>query len=611
MIFPVMRIPRLNFIVPILAVFFSPLAIIRAADDIKLVTGASGVERLRIEARINGKPVGLFLDTGTFARFVLFEDALPLLGLKNPHPGLVPASTGPGVLSPIVGPACAWSILGTNFDALSAILADVPLFPGEDYAGIVGWSAMRDNIWVFDLARGKVATVKEVPAEARNWQRFEIGTFHNVLLLRSKPAAGSDICIAIDTGLPDGLELPPALWKAWKARHVDAEMAVREDHMIGKKWPFSEWAWANKIQMGSVELHDISIGETDEAYLNEAPTGTVFAIGLEGLKRMELVVDGPHQVAFLRPNPEPALPPQHNRFGAIFYQLYSKSGDLIAYVAERSPAARAGLRNGEVLSKIDGEDAISLWNQPLFNQEVFWQKPAGTTYQLEVKRDGAVVLLSVKLEDIFRPAIGKMPVLSTGPIQYTECPFVLRANDDDVALARGIEKAGKGENDAAIACFNQAISFTPDFAVAYYCRGDAKESKGDAAGAIADADHAIALDPSYAYAFNGRALAKSSLDDLTGAMSDYDRAIALDPKYAEAFYNRGRVQGKLENLDKALADFDEAITLKSDVAAYYRDRAIIKREKKDLSGALIDSATAAGTQPVGRERLLGVRRYRH
>jgi tetratricopeptide (TPR) repeat protein len=592
-----MRITRLKFVTPILAALFSSLAIIRAADDIKLVPGASGDERLRIEARINGQPVGLVLDTGTALRFVLFEDALPLLGLKNPYPGLVPASSGPGTSAPIVGPACAWSLLGTNFNALSAILADVPLFPGEDYAGLVGWSAMRDNIWVFDLARGKVATVKEVPAEARNWQRFQIRTFRNQLLLRSETVSGPGICIAIDTGAPHGLELPPALWQAWKAKHPDAEMTVTANQVIGQKGFFSEVAWADKIQIGPVELRGLSINETDEAYLNEAPAETIFAIGLEGLKRMELVVDGPHQVAFLHPSTAPASEPEHNRLGAIFLKLDGESDNLTARVAERSSAARAGLRDGDVLSKIDGKDIASLSRQPLFNMEDFWRKPAGTTYRLEVKRGDAMVSLSVRLEDVLRPASGGIPASSTSPLQYVECPFILRSNDDDVALARGIEKMGKGEKDTAIACFNQAILFTPDFAMAYDYRGAAKEAKGDVAGAIADYGQAIALDPHYADAFGNRGRAKSNLGDMTGAMSDYDRAIALDPKYAEAYANRGDAQYYLGNYDMAIAEYDQAIALKSDLAEGYRNRAMAKRKKGDLAGALTDCTAALALNP--------------
>ena len=62
----------------------------------------------------------------------------------------------------------------------------------------------------------------------------------------------------------------------------------------------------------------------------------------------------------------------------------------------------------------------------------------------------------------------------------------------------------KGENDRAIADYNEAIRLDPKYAAAYNNRGNAYRDKGDTDRAIADFNEAIRLDPKLAHAYNNR-----------------------------------------------------------------------------------------------------------
>jgi tetratricopeptide (TPR) repeat protein len=64
----------------------------------------------------------------------------------------------------------------------------------------------------------------------------------------------------------------------------------------------------------------------------------------------------------------------------------------------------------------------------------------------------------------------------------------------------------KGENDRAIANFNDAILLSPNYARAFVRRGQAYYNKGDYDRAIADLNEGIRLDPNYSVAFFGRGL---------------------------------------------------------------------------------------------------------
>jgi len=135
------------------------------------------------------------------------------------------------------------------------------------------------------------------------------------------------------------------------------------------------------------------------------------------------------------------------------------------------------------------------------------------------------------------------------------------AGESESFFNSGWEKGNKGDNQAAIADYDQAIRRNPDYAAAYSNRGNARSDLGDNKGAIADYDQAIKLKPDYANAYNYRGNARTALGDKPGAIADYDQAIKLNPDYAAAYYNRGIARKSLGNKSEAIADFQKAADL--------------------------------------------------
>jgi predicted metalloprotease with PDZ domain len=65
-------------------------------------------------------------------------------------------------------------------------------------------------------------------------------------------------------------------------------------------------------------------------------------------------------LAYVRAKKTVATPPDHNRLGAVFVPIESQSDDLIAHVIAGGPAYDAGVRDGDVLLKIDKLD-VTRW----------------------------------------------------------------------------------------------------------------------------------------------------------------------------------------------------------------------------------------------------------
>jgi tetratricopeptide (TPR) repeat protein len=133
----------------------------------------------------------------------------------------------------------------------------------------------------------------------------------------------------------------------------------------------------------------------------------------------------------------------------------------------------------------------------------------------------------------------------------------------------GNNKRESGDNQGAIADYDQAIQIKPDYAEAFKNRGNAKSNLGDYQGAIADYDQAIQIKPDYALAYNNRGNAKKNLGDNPNAIADYDQAIKIKPDYASAYINRGLAKKNLGDKQGAIANYNQAIKIKPDYTDAY------------------------------------------
>jgi tetratricopeptide (TPR) repeat protein len=163
---------------------------------------------------------------------------------------------------------------------------------------------------------------------------------------------------------------------------------------------------------------------------------------------------------------------------------------------------------------------------------------------------------------------------------------------------RGLAYRGTGDNDRAVADFNEAIRADPNNAFALMIRGSVRYEQGDNDGAIADYDAAVRVDPGNALALTNRCNAYRTKGDNDRAIADCDAAIRLDPRLAAAFDNRGIAYLAKGDADRALADYDEAIRLNPTFALAYLNRGIARSAKRDYDRALADYDEAIRLAPT-------------
>ncbi len=231
-------------------------------------------------------------------------------------------------------------------------------------------------------------------------------------------------------------------------------------------------------------------------------------------------------------------------------------------------AAEAGVRPEQLLQALD--------RSPRLAQELGSLRVEGGTVQRQVFVDSFGELVRVlRLGDFLEPR---------------NKAYARRIMEGDALLK-------KGDADAALAAYGEAVALEPDSPFAYVARGDAHRARGDYDEAITDYTRALRLDPESPGALNNRGLAHSKKGEHDAAIADFTAALRADPRLAVAFYNRGAARFSKGDLDAAIEDYTEAIRLAPRSALAFNNRGLAFFEKDDYDRAIEDYTEAIRLEP--------------
>ena len=360
-------------------------------------------ERLWVKATVNGQPIRLAFDTGS-SRFLLFPKAAARLGLRvtNAPPDV---KLKPGEVPMGRTEQCRVVIEEGDEVIASLGVVDVPPVLERGCDGVLGWGELSPVVVEINARAGVVSHLTNTPPDAANWVKLRILTNSSTLRLEVPRTAGSTSSISIDTGSPQGVQLSPPKWREWRAAHPGQRATEHADFVPATGLVVGEEVWASEISFGPLKLTEVPVIESSKTDIGIGGAGYEATLGLTALKRLDMILDCRTGVAYVQVRRSPPLPYQHNRIGAVFTPVSMEGGDLIAHVAERSPAAKAGIRNGDMLLKIDDLDATKWHSDPaVLPLSRFWERPAGTKLLLTLKRGQETLQTPVVLENILVPS---------------------------------------------------------------------------------------------------------------------------------------------------------------------------------------------------------------
>jgi tetratricopeptide (TPR) repeat protein len=161
----------------------------------------------------------------------------------------------------------------------------------------------------------------------------------------------------------------------------------------------------------------------------------------------------------------------------------------------------------------------------------------------------------------------------------------------------GLALDQKGQTDAAIAQFQEAIRLKPDYAMAYNNLGAALDEQGRTDEAIRQIEEAIRLKPDYANAHNNLGIAFLKENRIDEAISQFQEVIRLRPDFAEAYNHLGNTLGRKGEIGEAIKQFEEAIRRQPNFAEAYNDLGIALLGKNRDDAAIHEFELAIRLQP--------------
>jgi hypothetical protein len=367
------------------------------------LTGAFAEDVIWVEAKVNGQPVRLAFDTGS-PWPVLTRPAAERLGLKLWHNW---------------GATWYWSREKCSLEFMESFsrqrlrVFEWPSDVQPQSDGVLGWPSVSGRRVMIDALHNRLAFGQDVPVPESGWTQFPLQIHPprwwgilfwkwKVLGLQLRDSEGKDGFVMFDTGSESGIGLSPSNWRAWKAAHTNQPLTLTSGYNPHLKTVIREQAWADDISLGGLQLSHVIVEEADALSVHWAGKRHIATLGMAALKRLDVVVDGPDGAAYLRPQRAPATPYEHNRLGAVFHPRHPKSEEVIARVMNNSPAAQAGIRDGDILLRADKYDFTN-WRTNDTGFFAFWCWPAGTKWNLHLARGGKKFETTVVLRNILGP----------------------------------------------------------------------------------------------------------------------------------------------------------------------------------------------------------------
>jgi hypothetical protein len=362
-------------------------------------------DRIWVPAKINGKRARLGFDTGAGAALLLSPAAAQRLGLKFTAPPTM-ASIPPGKVPRGVTEECVLRLWGHNVKAQFGVV-DWPDYLHVDFDGLIGWRCISSNILQINAGRQKVAFLSKLPKKVATWTKIPLRTNSAILHLELSQGGKTNEIVEVDTGDPVGVALNPDKWREWKASHPKQPLTLRASFMHGSGLMVKEEAWAGELLLGPLVLTGVPVTEATPTQVALGTPQFGASLGMAALKRLDLIVDGRHGVAYLRP--KTTRPPAygHNRSGAIFVPANPQSDGLVAHVLDGSPAYEAGVRNGDVLLRV-GKVDVSHWRTDprIHPNGAFYRRP-GAKIDLTLQRGNETYKATVILREILAPEPAK------------------------------------------------------------------------------------------------------------------------------------------------------------------------------------------------------------
>jgi hypothetical protein len=374
------------------------------AKDYRFASGESAVgipielnsNHVYVKAQVNGGEALWFIfDTGAGAT-VLDRARAEALGL--PLQGQL-EGRGAGEKSVAVAmiPKASFTLPGAELvdQTIMAIpLGMISPYEGRPVDGILGFDLISRFVVKIDYAAKRLDLF-----EPASYQYSGSGERIPITMEDNHPHVSADLKVGerlvkgyflIDTGARTALDLNRPFCEEHQL--VDAVRTIEGGFAAGVGGETRQRIGRTaELKLGKVVLNDVITGFSQDQKGAMASRDASGIIGGDVLRRFTVIFDYSRNEMILEPNANVSLPFEYDMSGAFLRSADLLSGIEIRRVVEGSPAAEAGLREGDRITAIDGRSASEYTLEAV---RALFLKP-GLTLRIAYLRDGAAAETSL------------------------------------------------------------------------------------------------------------------------------------------------------------------------------------------------------------------------
>jgi len=363
----------------------------------------AGENYLLIKARVDGSgPLTFILDSGGSSGLVLYYQAAEALKLKGAGKGKG-GGAGERTFETTSIKGASLSLSGVTMNNLTFVVFPPDIkgdTAGRAVDGVIGYSLFRRYVVEIDY-QSRVVNLYEpdLYQYAGSGESIPISILSNYAFVQAqiplpgrRPLAGRFI---VDTGAGRFSLILNAPVVAANNLLAVAQKTIPEPYAlgVGGQVKLSVGRWPS-LQLGHFEFADPVIHFAQDRKGALASSDFSGAIGGELLRRFKVIFDYPHQRMILEPNAHFADRFDYDMSGI---RIRAEGADLkqlrVVRLVENSPAIEAGLREGDLISAINGRPAADL----SLNEISQMFKQAGREFVLDIIRGAEQRQVTLKL----------------------------------------------------------------------------------------------------------------------------------------------------------------------------------------------------------------------
>jgi len=346
-----------------------------------------------LKVRVNGsEPLSFILDTGSDAT-LLNSDQAGRLGLTLKK--LIGANASPDIRAAKVSLSLSDLDLGDQTILVRVSASPPPAHSGANLHGVLGYNFFNQFVVEIDYV-AKVLTLYK----PKTYQYTGAGEILPIILEFGLPFVRASVITSgtetservlfIDSGSQMTANYET---EQFPAKTIEPDIVDLVNGITTKtKATFGR---AKSLQLGRFVIENPVVGLARSYHIPGLPGSMKGLLGGGTLRRFKVIFDYAQRRMILEPNKHLRDPFEYDMSGAwLISDLPNSSGFKIASVRAKTPAAAAGLREGDVIVAINGEPAEK-FTLPQVTGEVF--RRAGAGYVLQIKRGDRFFPVKIKL----------------------------------------------------------------------------------------------------------------------------------------------------------------------------------------------------------------------